>query len=116
MLSRITYTPYINLDATEKGKIQAMIRQAYKAALGLPNNVPTERLLKLGVHNTLDKQQEAHRVMQHARLLTTNAGKIILERIGIGAEAPARDTKTQVRRELHKLHKTSAQKYASDSP
>lgn len=103
VLSRITYaTPYMKLDAAEKGKVEAMIRQAYKAALGLPNNAPTERLLKLGVHNTLDELWEAHLVMQHARLSTTKAGRIILERIGIGAEAPTGDTKIQVRRELHK--------------
>ncbi|XP_037505476.1 uncharacterized protein LOC119381788 [Rhipicephalus sanguineus] len=103
VLCRITYaTPYMKLDTTEKGKVEAMIRQAYKTALGLPKNASTDRLLRLGVHNPLEELREAHLVMQHARLSTTETGRDILERIGVGAEAPAGDTKTQVRRELHK--------------
>lgn len=103
VLSRIVYaTPYMKLDATEKGKVDAMIRQAYKAALGLSNNAPTERLLRLGVHNTLEELREAHLVMQLARLSKTKSGRDILERIGIGVKAPVGDMKTQVRRELHK--------------
>ena len=92
----------MKLDTTEKGKVEAMIRQAYKAALGLPSNASTDRLLRLGVHNTLEELREAHLVMQHARLSTTETGRGILESIGIDTEAPAGDTKTQVRRELHK--------------
>ncbi|XP_037518278.1 uncharacterized protein LOC119395057 [Rhipicephalus sanguineus] len=103
VLSRITYaTTYMKLGTTEKGKVEAMIRQDYKAALGLPNNASTDRLLRIGVHNTLEEVREAHLVMQHARLSTMETGRDMLERIGVGAEAPAGDTKTQVRRELHK--------------
>lgn len=103
VLSRIVYaTPYMKMDATEKGKVEAMIRQAYKAALGLPNNTSTERLLGLGVHNTLEELREAHLAMQLSRLSKTKVGRDILEGIGIGVDPPAGDMKIQVKREMHK--------------
>ncbi|KAG0432982.1 hypothetical protein HPB47_020346 [Ixodes persulcatus] len=60
-------------------------KQAYKAALGLPINTSTDKLLQLGLHNTLDELTEAHRRMQELRLARTNAGRAVLRRLGINA-------------------------------
>lgn len=54
VLSRILYaSPYLNLSCTDKDKINALIRMATKAVLNLPKNTSTDRLLKLGTHNTI---------------------------------------------------------------
>ncbi|KAG0432447.1 hypothetical protein HPB47_020835 [Ixodes persulcatus] len=66
---------YLQLYNAEKLKIEGLIRQAYKAALGLPTNTSTDKLLQLGLHNTLDEVTEAHRRMQELRLARTNAAR-----------------------------------------
>ncbi|KAG0423166.1 hypothetical protein HPB47_001038 [Ixodes persulcatus] len=82
----MTYAlPYLQLYNAEKLKIEGLIRQAYKAALGLPINTSTNKLLQLGLHNTLDELTEAHRRMQELRLARTNAGRAVLRRLGINA-------------------------------
>lgn len=86
VISRMTYAlPYLQLYNAEKLKIEGLIRQAYKAALGLPINTSTNKLLQLGLHNTLDELTEAHRRMQELRLARTNAGRAVLRRLGINA-------------------------------
>ncbi|KAH6933655.1 hypothetical protein HPB50_017420 [Hyalomma asiaticum] len=45
----------------------------------------TERLLELGLHNTVDELIEAHFAAQVARLSSTKAGLKILDEAGIGA-------------------------------
>ncbi|KAG0425096.1 hypothetical protein HPB47_027726 [Ixodes persulcatus] len=86
VISRMTYAlPYLQLYNAEKLKIEGLIRQAYKAALGLPINTSTYKLLQLGLHNTLDELTEAHRRMQELRLARTNAGRAVLRRLGINA-------------------------------
>lgn len=48
VLSRLVYTlPYLHLYHMEKIKIECLISQAYKTALSLPHNTPTDRLLAL---------------------------------------------------------------------
>ncbi|KAG0417971.1 hypothetical protein HPB47_005216 [Ixodes persulcatus] len=75
VISRMTYAlSYLQLYNAEKLKIEGLIRQAYKAALGLPINTSTDNLLQLGLHNTLDELTEAHRRMQELRFARTNAG------------------------------------------
>ncbi|KAG0420091.1 hypothetical protein HPB47_003683 [Ixodes persulcatus] len=86
VISRMTYAlPYLQLYNAEKLKIEGLIRQAYKAALGLPINTSTDKLLQLGLHNTLDVLTEAHRRMQELRLARTNVGRAVLRRLGINA-------------------------------
>lgn len=53
VISRITYgTPYLGLKIAEIKKLDILIRQIYKLALGLPAKTSTEKLFQLGVHNT----------------------------------------------------------------
>lgn len=68
----------------EEDKINVLIRRVYKIALGLPESTDTDRLLQLGVHNTLNEIAEAQRTSQLERLSGTNAGRRILENLGIG--------------------------------
>ncbi|KAG0412249.1 hypothetical protein HPB47_010609 [Ixodes persulcatus] len=56
----------------------------YKMALGLPESTGTDRLFQLGIHNTLNEIAEAQRTSQLERLSGTNAGRRILENLGIG--------------------------------
>lgn len=86
VVSRITYAiPYALLNATEFTKINTMIRKAYKQAMGLPISTSTERLLRLGVHNTAEELIEAHLSSQRTRLAVTEAGRSILLRLGLSA-------------------------------
>lgn len=48
--------------------------------------MPTEKLLKLGIHNTLVELVEAHQSTQELRLTPTIAGREILKAIGKNAE------------------------------
>ncbi|XP_049271608.1 uncharacterized protein LOC125758439 [Rhipicephalus sanguineus] len=83
VVSRLTYgLPYTRLLKSERDKIDVLIRRAYKTALGLPPNTSTDRLLRLGVHNTLDELIEAHRSAQVQRLYRSPTGRHILSSIG----------------------------------
>ncbi|XP_042149280.1 uncharacterized protein LOC121837649 [Ixodes scapularis] len=83
LISRVTYgTPYLALKSAEKEKLNVAIRQTYKAALGLPPKTATRKLLQLGVHNTWEEIQEAHRVSQFTRLKLTSVGRATLYRLG----------------------------------
>ncbi|XP_077543351.1 uncharacterized protein LOC144155642 [Haemaphysalis longicornis] len=68
----------------ESDRINAAIRKTYKAALGLLNSTSTDRLLELGLHNTLEEISEAQRMAQLERLSTIRTGRRILERLGLG--------------------------------
>lgn len=73
----------------ERDKINAAIRKAHKATLGLLNCTSTARLLELGVNNTLEEIAEAQRTAQLERLSTTRTGRSILTRLGFaGATTP----------------------------
>ncbi|KAH7932829.1 hypothetical protein HPB49_003336 [Dermacentor silvarum] len=50
-----------NLTVVQTQKMDVLLRKAVKAALGLPPHASTERILKLGIHNTVGELIEAHR-------------------------------------------------------
>lgn len=93
-----------NWYKNEKKKINTIIRRAYKVALGLPESTSTEKLLQLGIHNTLDEIAEAQRLSHLERLTTTNTGRSILQELGItyhkqhGAKA---DIPKEIRARIH---------------
>ncbi|XP_077553496.1 uncharacterized protein LOC144168368 [Haemaphysalis longicornis] len=77
--SRMTYgTPYLALKRAEIKKMDIMIRKATKAALGVPFMASTDKLLKLGVHNTWEEMAEAHKASQLERLKLTSTGRAVL--------------------------------------
>lgn len=81
LISRFCYhLPYATLTLTQKQSLDALLRRAYRAALLLPTHAPTERLLALGLHNTVTELLEAHRTAQITRLSQTPTGRCILER------------------------------------
>ncbi|XP_077548763.1 uncharacterized protein LOC144162149 [Haemaphysalis longicornis] len=87
VVSHIAYVAaYHNWLQHERNKINAIIRKAYKSALGLFQSTSTPRFLKLGVHNTLEEIAEAQRTAQLERLSTTKAGRKILEDLGLGRQ------------------------------
>ncbi|KAG0443022.1 hypothetical protein HPB47_015372 [Ixodes persulcatus] len=68
-ISHIAYVAaFHKWTLAERNKIDALIRKVYKIALGLPGNVSTQRLLELGVHNTLEEIAEAQRTAHLERL------------------------------------------------
>ncbi|XP_070388787.1 uncharacterized protein [Dermacentor albipictus] len=83
LYSRITYgTPYLNLKTAEKQKLNLLIRKATKLALGLPTTASTDRLLRMGVHNSWEELAEAHLINQIKRLKLTTTGRAVLRRTG----------------------------------
>lgn len=83
LTSRITYgAPYLLLKPREQAKIDILIRKSYKTALGLPVYTSTERLLQLGLHNTLTELMEAHINNQLQRLQLTPTGRHLLHKLG----------------------------------
>ncbi|KAM7297478.1 hypothetical protein ISCGN_022629 [Ixodes scapularis] len=84
IIARLTYgTPYLNLNKAEMQKLNVLIRRAYKNALGLPERTATEKLLKLGVHNTIEELHEAQLVSQLKRLSSTVNGVWLLDKLGM---------------------------------
>lgn len=91
VISRITYgTPYLGLKNSEREKINTLIRKTYKLALGLSPTTSTEKLLRLGIHNTWEELAEAHKVSQVERLKLTSTGRDTLRRLGYGIEDESR--------------------------
>ncbi|XP_065303740.1 uncharacterized protein [Dermacentor albipictus] len=83
VVSRLTYgLPYTHLLKSERDKIDVLIRRAYKTALSLPTNASMARLLRLGVHNTLDELIEVYRTTPVQRLHRSPTGRYILSSIG----------------------------------
>lgn len=84
VISRVTYaTPYLRLQRAEAIKIDALLRRAYKRAIGLPLNTSTERFEALGLTNSLDELIEAQRLGQLVRLTYSTTGRHILDSLGI---------------------------------
>ncbi|XP_072142785.1 uncharacterized protein [Dermacentor andersoni] len=84
-ISHITYVAaFHNWRQCERNKINALIRKAYKAALGLVDCTSTDKFLALGVHNTLEEIAEAQRTAQLARLSETRTGRQVLRDLGLG--------------------------------
>ncbi|KAM7288104.1 hypothetical protein ISCGN_031793 [Ixodes scapularis] len=78
VVSRVLYTvPYMRLTTTDKKKLDSIIRQVYKLALGLPMATSTDRLMQLGIHNTVSELVEAHRSSQIFLLLPHGTTDII---------------------------------------
>ncbi|XP_037577228.2 uncharacterized protein LOC119459601 [Dermacentor silvarum] len=85
-VSHITYVAaFHNWRPSERNKIDATIRKAYKAALGFLGSTSTEKFMALGVHSTLDKIAEAHRTAQLERLSEPRTGRQILRDLGFEA-------------------------------
>nr|XP_037275992.1 uncharacterized protein LOC119168701 [Rhipicephalus microplus] len=89
-----------NWKAAKKVKIDAMTRKACKTARGLYPHTNTERMLALGVHNTLKEIAEAQRTVQYHRLSQTRTGRTILQRIGINAPATTPEVPKQLPRDV----------------
>lgn len=66
---------YLGLKNREKKKLNILICQAHKLALGLPAKTSTEKLLQLGVHNTWEELAGAHRVNQIEQLKLMKPGR-----------------------------------------
>lgn len=66
-----------------KKQLEAILRKAYKCALGLPVSTSTEKFLKLGINNTVQEHIEAHLVAQKMRLLLTATGRHTLQTLGM---------------------------------
>lgn len=83
VISRVTYTvPYITINRRQQEQLESLVRQAYKRALNLPPTTSTQKLLALGVHNTVEEHVAAHLVSQRERLQLTPTGRQVLERLG----------------------------------
>lgn len=84
IISRITYAaPYLKLRKAEIEKNNRIIRKVTKAAVGIPISAATDRLLEMGIHNTLNELIEAQRMAQYNRLAATITGRTILESLRI---------------------------------
>lgn len=82
VLSRLTYAvPYMTLTKTDTEKLNTLIRKATKQALGIPMSATTDKVLRIGHHNTVDKLVEGHLSSQKARLAMTQTGQKLLNRI-----------------------------------
>lgn len=96
-MSHITYlAAFHKWKTNEKEKLESVIRRAYKTAIGIPESMSTERLLSLGVHNTLDEVMDAQRVAQLERLSITKTGRRLLNKLGYNYHEQ-QGTKTQLR-------------------
>lgn len=92
VISRLTYAlPYLRLLRSERHKLDWLIRKVYKIALGLILTTSTSHLLSLGIHNTVDKLIEVHRIAQIQRLRGSKTGRWILARIGLTASSSGAD-------------------------
>lgn len=88
VLSSILYaSPYLNLYCTDKDKTNALIRMATKAALNLPKNISTDRLLRLGTHKIIQELIDAHIQSQYLHLAGSETGRHILDSLGIRTPA-----------------------------
>lgn len=72
-----------NWQRSERDKLNTLIRKTIKRALGLPMYTSSEKLMCLGMHNTLEEIAEAQERAQYARLSTTQAGRSILRELGV---------------------------------
>lgn len=97
-ISHIAYVAaYHNWKTAERQKLNAIIRKAYREILGLYPHASTDKLLELGVHNTLEEIEEAVSTAQRNRLMQTRTGRYILKRLGIhGQESPKEQESTTV--------------------
>ena len=84
LMSHITYVAAMHAwYGFEKKKLETLIRKSIKRVLGIPERTSTERLMQLGVHNTLEEIIEAQETAQLVRLSSTPAGRQILSVLGL---------------------------------
>ncbi|KAH8021025.1 hypothetical protein HPB51_011804 [Rhipicephalus microplus] len=89
VLSRFVYSlPYLFLSCTEEYKVNCLIRQAYKSALSLPTSTSTDRLLSMGVHNSLTELTEVHRTAQLLLLSRPRPGRALLSTLKLSPLLP----------------------------
>ncbi|XP_037512407.1 uncharacterized protein LOC119389277 [Rhipicephalus sanguineus] len=91
-----------NWQRAERDKLNVLLRKITKRALGIPIRTRTERLLQLGVHNTLEEIAEAQERAQIARLSTSQAGRHILRELG-HSPAEVKEKMRQLPREIRDL-------------
>ncbi|XP_075734566.1 uncharacterized protein LOC119182143 [Rhipicephalus microplus] len=91
-----------NWQRAECDKINVLLRKITKRALGIPIRTRTERLLQLGVHNTLEEIAEAQERAQLARLSSSQTGRHILRELG-HSPAEVDEKMRQVPREIRDL-------------
>ncbi|XP_042150175.1 uncharacterized protein LOC120849945 [Ixodes scapularis] len=83
LVSRVIYhCPFHNFKRREIDTLNTILRTAIKTAVGLPQHTSTQRLLRLGIHNTIEELIEAQAVGQRTRLSYTQPGRNLLARLG----------------------------------
>lgn len=88
LMSHINYVASaLNWSRSEENKIDALIRKSIKRVLGIPVTTSTDKLMQLGVHNTLSEIVEAQKTAQIVRLSASKSGRRILEMAGLTAMA-----------------------------
>ncbi|KAL1442484.1 hypothetical protein MTO96_030777, partial [Rhipicephalus appendiculatus] len=77
---RIAYTcPFLQLRKIDIAKIDSLLRSVYRMATGLPTWASNERMMQLGLQNTVSEIIEAQRAAQWWRLSCTQQGHDILQ-------------------------------------
>lgn len=100
-ISHIVYVAaFHNWTASESKKLNVLIGKTYKAAVELPDNTSTEKLLELGIHNTLEEIAEAQRTSQLVRLAETTTGNRIITRIRVQIPGINKEAREQLPKEI----------------
>ncbi|KAG0412830.1 hypothetical protein HPB47_010021 [Ixodes persulcatus] len=87
IILRVTYAmPYLLLSKGDTKQVDIIIRKAVKQAIGVPVSASTNKLLEMGIHNTVDELIEGHLSSQRKRLSQTQAGRQVLQKIGRSAD------------------------------
>lgn len=83
VISRVVCSlPYLYVNKAED-KVNALIRQTYKSVRNLAPHTPTERLLAMCIHNTLQELVEAHRTAQIERFSSTPTSRHVQASLGL---------------------------------
>ncbi|XP_077548775.1 uncharacterized protein LOC144162169 [Haemaphysalis longicornis] len=102
VVSHVAYVAaFHNWRQCERKKVDAMMRKAYKSALGLLGGTSTQKLEALGLHNSLEEIAEAQQTAQFTRLSETKTGREILRQLGVSAREDLQ-TGEQIPRETSK--------------
>lgn len=91
VITRVVYViPYLRLQVSEKENTDRIIRRVFKQGIGLPINASNEKLLELGVHNTLKELIEVQEIAQYEKLVQNKKYivKNILEELRINYTNP----------------------------
>ncbi|KAH7970500.1 hypothetical protein HPB49_008213 [Dermacentor silvarum] len=97
---------HLELSKAEVEQDDALLRAAYKAALGLPTETPTDQLLALEIYSTFGELRAAVLISQRERLSDTHGlSRIFLLLILMDAEKK-RDFRSRKYRTKHKFKGT----------